>query len=890
MNRLRQAGIDINVRLRSLFGRRRMRARLDEEMHAHLAMREARLVAGGATPAQAKRQARREFGNMAALRDSAADVWRYGTVERLWQDTRYGARTLRRTPGFTVTAVLVLALGIGVNATVFSVVNAYFLRLLPVADASGVVRVYSNRWSNSRLETYEALRDRSATLQGLAAFQGMAAGVRLDRETERMTGQVVSGNYFSLLGVRASLGRALTATDDRPDAAPVVVLTHAFWERRFAASADVIGRTVSLNDRAFTIVGVLEPTFAGTMAPLMSDFWLPLSADVLLRPSLGSAERADSLTVHMLGRLAPGATRQQAEAELDTIGRALRAAAGDTATADPVISVYPALMLHPEIAMPIGLFVGVLMVIVGIVLLIVCVNVANLVLARAASRGTELAIRQSIGAGRGRLIRQLLTENFLLASAGAACGLTLAYWLLRVMTVAIAQTPSPVPLGVDLSIDWHVFAYILLVIVGCTLAFGVVPAVAASRIDLVHVLKGLGGADRRHTRARTGFLVAQVAMSVLLLVVAGLFVRALRSAQGMDTGFDGSHVLTASIDLEARGYTPDRGREFLRTLKARLDETPGVVSFNAVDMLPLALSNRAGYLLRDGDVVSPDTRRPPTPIVYMNGIGPGHFQTLQIGLTAGRDFTERDTQGAPPVAIVNETLARRFWPGQSAIGQRVRPVGEGPVLEVVGVARDSQYVSIGEDAKPFLYQPLAQAYRPQPTLLVRTTGAPGAILPSLKRVVQSLDPGLPVFSVAPMDEATTISLFPAKIAGRLLAALGALALALSALGTFGVLSFLVRSRARELAIRLAIGAAPRDVALLVVRQALTWTGVGTALGLVVAFGLTRFLASLLYGVNPADPWTFGGVALLIALVACGAAFVPARRASRQDPLATLRDA
>lgn len=876
------------VRVRQLFGRRNLRNRVSEEMQFHVEMREAQLVAAGTPAKEARKRARREFGNMTALRDSAADMWKYGTVERFWQDLRYGARTLRRTPGFTATAVLVLALGIGVNATVFSVVDAYFLRLLPVADASTVVRVYSNQWAGSRLQTYEALRDRSSTLQALAAFQGMAAGVRLDRETERMTGQFVSGNYFSLLDAHASLGRVLAPADDRANAAPFVVLTHGFWERRFSSSTDVIGRTVSLNDRKFTIVGVLEPTFTGTMPPLMSDFWLPLSADLLLRPALTSAERADSLNVHMLGRLAPGATRQQAEAELDTIGRALRSASGEAATTGPVVSVYPALMLHPEIAMPIGLFAGVLMVIVCTVLLIVCVNVANLVLARAASRGIELAIRQSIGAGRGRLIRQLLTESFLLSFAGAACGLAIAYALLRLMTVVIAQTPAPVPLAVDLSIDWHVFAYLLLVVVGCTLAFGVVPAVAASRVDLVRVLKGVGGLDRRHTRARTGFLVAQVSMSVLLLVVSGLFVLALRTAQTIDTGFDGSHVLTASIDLEARGYTPDRGREFLRSLKTRMDARPGVVSFNAVDMLPLALSNRANYMLRDGDVVSPETHRPPMPIVYMNGVGPGHFQTLQIRLTAGRDFTDRDTSGAPLVAIVNETLARTFWPGASAIGRRLRVGGDHPVMEVVGVARDSQYVSIGEDTKPFLYQPLAQAYQPQPTLLVRTTGGPGAILPTLKRVVESLDPGLPVFSVSPMDEATTISLFPAKIAGRLLAALGVLALALSALGTFGVLSFLVRSRARELAIRLAIGASPRDVALLVVGQALTWTGVGTAIGLAMAFGLTRFLASFLYGVNPADPLTFGGVALLIALVACAAAFVPARRASRQDPLATLR--
>jgi predicted permease len=431
----------------------------------------------------------------------------------------------------------------------------------------------------------------------------------------------------------------------------------------------------------------------------------------------------------------------------------------------------------------------------------------------------------------------------------------------------------------------------MVVVLGATVTFGAMPALGASTIDLVGVLKGVAGLDRRHSRARTGFLVTQIALSVLLLVTAGLFVLALRSASTTDTGFDGRPVLTASINLEARGYTPERGREFLRTLTERLNASPGVVSSNVVDMLPLTLSNRANYFLRDGDVVSPETRRAPMPIVYQNGVGPGHFKTLHIGLVAGRDFTFQDTSAAPRVAIVNEALAGIFWPGRPAVGQRLRHLDpDAEPIEVVGVVRDSKYVTIGEERRPFLYQPLAQAYAPQPAILIRAAGEPGSVAPTLREVVRGMDAGLPVFNIAPMDEATSISLLPARIAGGLLTGLGTLALVLSALGTFGVLSFLVRSRARELAIRLAIGATPRAIAGMVVGQALAWTGVGTLVGLAMAFALTRFLSAFLYGVNPADPATFAGVAGLIAVVACAAALVPALRASRQDPLITLRDA
>lgn len=888
MNWLRQAFIDIHVRLRSLFGRHAMRARIEEEMRLHVEMREDSFVQTGSTPAEARRRARREFGNIAVLKESVADVWKYGTLERLVQDLRYGLRTLGRTPGFTAVAILVLAVGIGANATVFTFVNAFFLKPIDATDPGRIVRVYSGRAANTSHRLYLDYRDRNATLEGLAAFQLVSVGLRIDREIEHGFGQIVSGNYFSVLGVPASRGRVLAASDDRPEAPAVVVLAHAFWRQRFAAAPDVIGRTLSINDRPFTIVGVAPEEFTGIMKPLTGDFWVPLSADTVLRPALDAGARLDSLSLHLVGRLKPGVPITRAQADLDTLGRALRAAAGEPPLDRQVVSVYPGSQLHVDIAPPIVAFVSVLMAVMMLMLLIVCTNVANLVLARAASRQVEMAIRQSIGAGRGRLIRQLLTENLLLSGAGALGGLAFAYWCTRLLMAA--PLPVPVPLALNLPIDWRVLGFTALVAMLATALFGIAPAMASSRVDLVGVIKGFGGADRRHGRARAAFLVAQVSMSVLLLVTAGLFILAFRAAQSIGTGFDGSHVMTASVDLQARGYTPERGRAFVRTLTERLEAAPGVAAANAIDITPLTLSNNAGFFLRDGDSAPAPNQRPALPMVYFNAVGPGHFKTLAIPMIAGRDFTALDTETAPAVVIVNETLARRFWPGQTAIGQRLRDGDGTNAMEVIGVARDSKYVSVGEDERPFMYRPFAQAYTPQVTMLVRAAGAPGSVLPVITQAVREMDPGVPVFNVATMDAATSVSLLPAKLAGRVLSVLGVLALALSALGTYGVLSFLVRSRSRELAIRLAIGATPRDIATLVIRHALTWTGTGTVIGLGLALVVTRFLASFLYGINPTDLFTFVSVPVLIALVAGLAAFLPARRASRQDPLVTLRDA
>ena len=805
---------------------------------------------------------------------------------RLAQDLRYGIRTLARAPGFTAIALVVLSLGIGANATIFSLANAFFLRPLPVSDPFSVVRVCSNRYSTTRQRTYLEYRDRNSTLASLAAFQMKSFGLLIDRETEHAFGEIVSGDYFSTVGIAPARGRLLLPADDRAGAPAVLVLSHAFWTRRFGASPDVVGRTIRINDRPFQVVGVAPQAFTGLMTPLQGDLWVPLAADAVLRPALDAASRLDSTSLHLVGRLKPGVDRTRAQADLDTIGRQLRSAAGQP-DSGPAVTVYSGSTLHPEIAPPVTAFTAVLMAVVGLVLLIVCVNVANLVLARAAGRSLELAIRQALGAGRGGLVRQLLTENLLLSLAGAAGGLAIAYWCTRLL--ASLQLPAPVPLALDLAIDVRVLGFTTVVAVLTALAFGLAPALSASSVDLVGALKHAAGDGRRHGRLRSTFLVAQVSMSVLLLIAAGLFIRGFRNARSFDLGFDTSQILTASVDLETRGYTETRGREFTRALVERLEAAPGVVSANALDIIPVTLSNRTDQMIREGDPV-PGPDRPPLPNVYLNAIGPGHFRTLRIGMSAGRDFTERDTESAARVAIVNETLARRYWPGTSALGQRLRSLdASGLVLEVVGVVRDSKYVTVNEEPRPFVYRPIAQAYTPHVTLLVRTSGTSADALRTLKEAVTTQDPGLAVFNVATLADATALSLLPARIAGNLLGALGALALVLAALGIYGVLSYIVRSRTREIGVRIAIGATPRAVALMVVGQALKWSAAGVAIGLAAATLVTRLLQRFLYGISPTDPWTFGLVTLLLLVVACAAALVPAARASRLDPIVALKD-
>ena len=806
-------------------------------------------------------------------------------------DVRYGCRVLLRSPGFSFVAVAALAIGIGANLTIFGF--AKDLLLSPpagVADADRVVRAFTNRFSNTGYVDYEAYRDRNHTFVALAAFRAESLSLRLEGAPEQIFGLAVSGNYFNALGVPAAIGRSILQADDRPDAPGVVMISDRFWRLRWASNPGVLGQTITLNGRPTTVIGVAPRAFIGTMAPFMPDVFVPVT-----QPRHG----APTASVQMIGRLRPGTTIGEAQADLTTL-----AASFDRApTADrrrPMLTLYAARTLVPEIAMPAAIFAGVLLAVVGLVLLLACVNIANLLLSRSVARTREIGIRAALGASRGRLVQQLLTESLLLAAAGGVAAAVLAVVAARPIAAAAGALPSPAPIGLGFVVDWQLIAAAVGLSVLTTVVFGLMPALQSSRHDLLPALKdGAGTAGPKQSRLRGVFLTTQVAMSTLLLVLAALFVRGLVSAQILDRGLVSDGVLAASIDLESAGYAADRGALVYEQLLERLERTPGIAAANIVDIVPLTLSNRADEMVSDGQRGAADA-----PLVYRNRVTPGHFRTLGIPLVLGRDFDARDRAQSAAVAIVNEALARRFWPGENPVGKRlqVRPDREppgappresegrsNPWFEVVGVARDSKYVTIGEDPKLFIYRPMAQEYTPTGVLLVKSRGNAGDVLPLVRAAVAAIDPNLPLFSVMSLDSLTSISLLPVKIAATVAGTLGILALLLGAIGLYGVMSYLVRQRTREIGIRMALGAQRGAVVDLVTRHGMRWTGIGLAIGLTISLAVAKLIAGFLYGVGAADPIAFIGIAVLLIATAYVACYIPARRASQIDPLAALRE-
>jgi predicted permease len=797
-------------------------------------------------------------------------------------DVRYGARLLSRSPGFTFVAIAALAIGIGGNLTIFGFAKELLLSApRGIADPDRVARAFTNRFSSTSQPNYEAYRDGNHSFVALAAFRAESVNLRTEASPEQLFGLAVSGNYFTVLGSSVAIGRTLAPSDDWPGSPGVVVLSDRSWRLRFGRSPAVLGQTLTINGRLETIVGVAQPEFTGTMAPLVPEFFMPLV----------QSSRAATGSVQMIGRLRPGVTIGQAQADLTTLATQLTPEQADI-RARPMVTVYAARALTPELAQPAAIFIGALLAVVGVVLLLACVNIANLLLARSADRSREISLRMAIGASRSRLVRQLLTESLLLSFIGGAAAAVLTLLAARPIAAAVASLPTPVPLGLEFIVDWRLVAAAMGLAVATTLVFGLVPAMQSAKSDVLPALKeGATTAGPKRSKLRAVFMTTQVAMSTLLLVVAGLLVRALMSAYTVDRGLVTDGVLAASVDLESAGYTSERGVAFYERLRDHLEQTPGIAAANIVDVVPLTLSNRVNEMVKESP--SAQATGSTASLVYQNIVSPGHFLTLGIPLVAGRDFDARDRTGGTPVVIINEMLARRFWPGESAVGQRVsqRDGREsfGPWLEVVGVARDSRYVTVGEDPKPFMYRPLAQVYRSAGTILVKNRGSAMDALPALRTAVGALDPNLAVFNIMTLDAATSISLLPVKVAATLTAALGVLALILGAIGLYGVMSYLVRQRAREIGIRMALGANSGAVVRLIAGQGLHWTAIGLALGLGAAFGVARLIAGFLYGISPTDPMAFGVITLLLTATTLMACYVPARRASRVDPLVALRD-
>ena len=814
-------------------------------------------------------------------------------LETLLQDVRYAVRLLRRSPLFTATAALSLAIGIGANTTIFSVASALLVRPLPgLAESDRLVDV--GRTQDARgfdtvsYPNYRDLRERTKTLTGLYAYrvEPQPMSLATQGDAELIYGNVVTANYFEVLGARPLVGRLLQDSDDAPDNShAVVVLSHELWTRKFAADPAIVGQAISLNGHPFAVVGVASPGFQGTTM-MKSDVWAPITAvnDAVPRLADDILKQRRSVWLAMGGRLKDGVTIVQANGEVRGIGANLEKDYPRDNEGKNFVVMRSALV-PGQIGMVTG-FLGLLMAIVSLVLLIACVNVAGMLLARAVARRREIAVRLAIGAGRARLIRQLLTESAILFAAGGLLGLILTKWLTALL---LALLPSlPVAIGLTISTDWRVVTFAIVVSLVAAILSGLAPALQASRADLVPALKteGLDSGSSR-LRLRNAFVIGQVTMSLLLVIVAGLFLRALEHAAAIEPGFDERRVDVVRLDLTLAGYTAETAGPFVRELLERTRLLPGVETATLAVDLPLD-GGRMGL----GGIQLPG-KTPPRGESFdadWNVVEPGFFRTLKLPLTRGRDFTDGDTQASLPVAIVNEALAAQYWPGENPIGKQmiVERDGGPSALSVVGVTADARLIWLTGTVEPYVYVPFAQQFIPRVAVLVRT-GGDRSVVPEIRALLRNMNPNLPITQSMRLSEVTAIGVIPQRIAASVAGTMGIIGLLLAAIGIYGVTSYAVSRRTREIGIRIALGADHGNVIRLVLRQGLMLATIGVAIGIVIAAFGSRFLESLLFGVRGLDPVTFAGACLLFAVVTLVASYVPARRATAVDPMVALRN-
>lgn len=811
-------------------------------------------------------------------------------MQGAWQDLRYAVRSLRRGRVATLVAVLTLGIGIGATTTVFSLVNDLLLRPLPAPDADRLVNVHRVSRDGSGFHSfaypeYVALRDGNDALTGLAAWGVVPLALNDGGDAQRTLGMLVSGNYFGVLGLRPATGRLLSPEDDRvPGEAAVAVLGYRLWQRRFGGDRAIVGRTVRLNGQPFTVIGVAPRGFTSTLGPVAIDVFVP----VMMAERLTTDDRlsANSSWLELIGRLRSGVTRDRAAATLTTIAARL-AAVDAQSNRWSSVHVTGTRGVAGEGHVVVGRFLAMLLALAGLVLAIACVNVANILLARATARRREMAIRLAMGAGRVRLVRQLLTETVLLFLGGGAAAALVATWATGLLMAF--RPPIDVPLAFDFGIDPRVFAFTVGVSLLSALVFGLAPALQASRPDVAPALKD-AQATPPGRLARIGIrnvlVVAQVTVSLVLLVTSGLFLRSLANATAVDPGFRPDNLLVLSFDLRLNGYSAERRVQFFRELGDRVAALPSVTAATFTSSLPLGPGNTVRGFWIPGRSEGPDSGLQRADFA---AVAPGYFSTMDIPLRRGREFTARDGTGAPPVVVINETLARLYWPGEDPLGKRLSMYGPGgPYAEIIGVTRDGKYRTLGEDPRPFVYAALLQEPGGAATLVARTAGNPAASLDPVRGLVRALDPGLPVFEARTMREYLGFALLPVRLAGTLLGVFGGIGLLLATVGIYGVTAYSVSRRTREVGVRMALGARPRDVLALVVRQGMTPALIGLAAGVLIALAVTRLLRSLLYGVSPTDALTFVATALLLTGAALAACYVPARRASHVDPMTALR--
>jgi putative ABC transport system permease protein len=881
----------LSARLNGLLRRDAVIADMDEEMRLHLEMQVEANVEKGMSPEEARRAALRTFGNFDSLRERGYEVRGGGVIETFLQDLRYGVRVLAKNPGFTAIAVLTLALGIGANTAIFSVVDELLVRPLPYRDAERLVMLWEispeGRHQNTTSRSnFRAWREQSTVFESMAAFADYNIALTGGSgEPEEVAAQLANPELFRVVGVEPVLGRSFTQEDARLGAPLVAMLSHGLWRRRFGGDPRVIGNPITLDGQPYVVVGVLPAGFewhirtrsrTGKSAEIWTPLAMPTEGDAATRGRFLSA----------VARLKPGVSLAQAETEMKTIAARL-ARAEPWYNKDVGAEVIP---LREQFVGNLRRALLVLLGAVGFVLLIACANVANLLLSRAAAREKEIALRTALGAGRFRVFRQLLTESVLLAALGCLLGLVLAGWGIQAL-VAISPRELVDLQGVGLNLP--VLAVTLAVSLATGILFGLAPALEATRLHLNDTLKeggkGASGQGARSRRLRGALVVAEVALALVLMASAGLLVKSFVRLQQIDTGFNTENVLTMVANLPTGKY--QEGRQivgFFRQATERIRTLPGVRAIGTVNYLPLygGLGTTTDFTVEGRPAPLPGREL----YTHVRVVDPGYFGAMGIPLLRGRNFTDLEASEPKQVVLVSESLARRYFPSENPLGKRISVVMfEEPVwTEIVGIVGDVRYDSLTDEAEPTTYFPLPELTYSSMTFVIRTTGNPGEMAPAVRRVVREIDPDQPLSAVRTMDQVMAATVGRARFNTLLLGLFAGLATLLAAVGIFGVMSYSVALRTREIGLRMSLGARPGQVLMLILKQGLVLTLIGVGLGLAGALALTRLLSGLLYGVGSTDPATFTAIALLLTLVSMIACYIPARRATRVDPLVALR--
>jgi len=884
------------LRLSSLFRRQKADEELDEELRDHLDQKAQQLVAQGMSAQQARRAAVLEMGCLEKRKEECRDARRVNQLENFVRDIRFGFRMLCKSPGVTAVVVIALALGVGANTAIFSVVNGFLLRPLPVPSPDQITVLAIQQKDapvGSSGFSYPEFVDFREQANKVADIFGIVLGTvqfTANDQSEECSANYVSGNYFTALGLQPAAGRLyLSGEGETPGEPLLVVLGYGYWQKRFHGDPRAVGEQILVNGKSATIIGVVPRQFQGMHSIFETHVYLPMSAMIQEESASLFWDNRDRRGILAFGRLKPGTSLREAQNSLDviTVRLALQYPATDkwfSVRAIPEKSARPIPYANNFFVAVSGLFV----VLAAFVLLLACMNVENILLARGSARQREMAIRAALGAGRARLIRQMLTESVLLAILGGVAGMLLGIWASRLASSIHLQN---IPLHVNASFDWRVFAFAATSALLTGLVVGLLPALRASSAEVNSVLHEGGQRDSfgiHHSGFRNFLVVAQVAGSFTLLVVAGLFVRSLQKVQAFDLGFDPSHVLNVTIDSHQAGYDAPGAIAFYRALESRVRALPGVQSVSLASYVPMGGFPNSRPVSLEGRPTPPGRQ---APSVLSNSVDPHYFETMRITLLRGRIFTDSDNETAPRVAIINQTMTARFWPREDPIGKRFSMDGDpGPFMEVVGVSANGKYKTVGEDAAPFFYVPLAQNFASKLTLQVRTLGPPESLAGPIKEQITQLAPELAIVDIATMDQllAGAFGFFAFRLAATLAASLGVIGLILAVVGVYGVVSFAASQRTREMGIRMALGASSRDILHLVWLQGVRLVIAGVAIGAVAAWALTRAMTHLLAEIRASDPATYITVAIILAAVALLACYIPARRAMRVDPMIALR--